>query len=459
MKKTKLFDHFEPVSAKAFKQNIQVDLKGASYNDTLVWHTNEGIDVTPFYHRDTQKELTAVPGMPTHWHIGEAIFILNAAQSAETAISAIEAGAEAIYFSAEERFDFKILLDTINNKDIPLFFNLTFLDTVFYKELNDYAFAKAYRTTIKLDLIHHLVTDGNWYTALEKDHQNFNSLLQTENNSGVTVDMTAYQNAGATMTQELAYGLAHLNEYLNHIEEKGNTLSKISFEVAVGTNYFFEIAKLRALRQLTSLLLKEYPFGDAVNTIDIIAHPTRRNKTIYDYNTNMLRTTTECMSAVLGGANMVVNMPYDALYHKTNDFGQRISRNQLIVLKKESYFDAVSNPSDGTYYIEEITHKLAANALKLLKEIEKGGGFLKQLKAGNIQRKIKESADKEQAQFDAQEITLLGTNKHPNPKDRMKDDIEIYPFLKVKPRKTIIAPIIPRRLAEKSEQERLSKEV
>ena len=210
---------------------------------------------------------------------------------------------------------------------------------------------------------------------------------------------------------------------------------------------------------MTAVLLHEYPFGTTISAVDIIAHPTRRNKTNYDYNTNMLRTTTECMSAVLGGANMVVNMPYDVLYHKTNDFGQRISRNQLIVLKKESYFDAVSNPSDGTYYIEEITHKLGTKGLALFKEIEKGGGFLKQLKAGIIQRKTKESADKEQAQFDAQEITLLGTNKHPNPNDRMKDDIELYPFVKIKPRKTIIAPIIPRRLAEKSEQDRLTKEV
>jgi methylmalonyl-CoA mutase len=459
MKKTNLFDRFEPVSAKAFKQNIQFDLKGASYNDTLVWHTNEGIDVTPFYHRDSQNELLPVPGMPSQWHIGEAIFILDAAQSAETALKALEAGTEAIYFSATAPFDYKLLLDTIKNTDIPLFFALHFLQPAFYKELYAYAFAKAYKVTVKLDLIAHLVTDGNWYTNLQEDHEHFDTLIQTTNNTGVTIDMTVYQNAGATMTQQLGYGIAHLNEYLNHIEEKGGTLTKITFEVAVGTNYFFEIAKLRALRQMTAMLLQEYPIGTDLTTVDIIAHPTSRNKTIYDYNTNMLRTTTECMSAVLGGANMVVNMPYDALYHKTNDFGQRISRNQLIVLKKESYFDAVSNPADGTYYIEEITHKLATKGLTLFKEIEKGGGLLKQLKSGLIQRKIKESADKEQDQFDRQEITLLGTNKHPNPKDLMKDNIALYPFVKVKPRKTIIAPIIPRRLAEKSEQERLTKEV
>jgi len=119
----------------------------------------------------------------------------------------------------------------------------------------------------------------------------------------------------------------------------------------------------------------------------------------------------------------------------------------------------VTNPADGTYYIEAITKQLAEKALILFKGIEEQGGFLKQLKEGTIQRKIKESASKEQAQFENQEKILLGTNKHPNPKDRMKDDLELYPFVKIKPRKTLISPIIKRRLSEDIEQERLKTEV
>jgi methylmalonyl-CoA mutase len=245
---------------------------------------------------------------------------------------------------------------------------------------------------------------------------------------------------------------------LQHLEATNVSLPSITFQVAVGSHYFFEIAKLRALRQLVAVLMHEYAFAKAVTT-HISARPSRRNKTIYDYNTNMLRTTTEAMSAVLGGADTIINMPYDHIYHKTNDFGQRISRNQLIILKKESYFDAVSNPSDGTYYIEAITKQLAEKALVLFKDIEKQGGFLKQLKEGTIQRKIKESAQKEQAQLDTQEKILLGTNKHPNPNDRMKDSLELYPFVKTNPRKTLIVPIIKRRLSEIIEQERLKTEV
>ena len=164
------------------------------------------------------------------------------------------------------------------------------------------------------------------------------------------------------------------------------------------------------------------------------------------------------MSAILGGANTIINLPYDAVYHKDNEFGERISRNQLLILKHESYFNKVNNPADGTYYIESLTQQMAEKALILFKDIEANGGFLKQLKVGTIQRKIKESAAKEQQLFNNKEEILLGTNKHPNPNDKMKHDLELYPFIKTKIRKTLVEPIIEKRLAETLEQERLKTE-
>jgi methylmalonyl-CoA mutase len=127
-------------------------------------------------------------------------------------------------------------------------------------------------------------------------------------------------------------------------------------------------------------------------------------------------------------------------------------------LKHESYFDKVNNPADGAYYIESLTTQLAEKVLELFKDIEANGGFLKQLKEGVIQRKIKESARKEQEQFNKGETVLLGTNKYPNPKDKMKKELELYPFVKHNPRKTLIEPIIERRLAENIEQQRLKTE-
>ena len=254
------------------------------------------------------------------------------------------------------------------------------------------------------------------------------------------------------MVQQIAYALAQANEYFNRIEKFPKP---VVLQVSVGTNYFFEIAKLRALRLLFDLIAKEYGHSQSCH---LLATPTKRNKTIYDYNVNLLRTTTECMAAVLGGADAISNLPYDALYHKDNEFGSRISRNQLLVLKKESYFDKVDNAAEGSYYIETLTSQLAEKALALFKDIEANGGFLNQLGNGIIKRKIQESADKEQQLFDSGKEILLGTNKYPNKSDCMKDHPELYPFVKMNSRKTLISPIIEKRLAESSEQQRLETE-
>lgn len=305
---------------------------------------------------------------------------------------------------------------------------------------------------ISTDIIGHLAKTGNWFSNLNSDLKKIESI--TNKTSSITINADLYQNAGANMVQQLAYTLAHTNEYLNYLNTNTTRLEVI-FNIAVGSNYFFEIAKLRALRILWNSLASEYQLN---TECQIIVHPTRRNKTLYDYNTNMLRTTTECMSAILGGANVICNLPYDAIYHKDNEFGERIARNQLLILKHESYFDKVNNPADGAYYIESITQQLAEKALDLFKSIEASGGFLKQLKAGTIQRKIKESASKEQKQFNDGKEVLVGTNKFTNEADKMKNELELYPFVKINTRKTLIEPIIEKRLSEHLEQKRLKNE-
>jgi len=258
--------------------------------------------------------------------------------------------------------------------------------------------------------------------------------------------------------QQLAYGLAHAHEYISHFSDHstapGSSLG-LTFKIAVGGNYFFEIAKLKALRWLRNTLSSEYNFQ---NECSILATPSKRNKTLYDYNVNMLRTTSECMAAVLGGADAVSNLAYDAIYHKDNEFGDRISRNQLLLLKEESYFQEASSIAEGSYYIETLTQQLAEKALQLFKQIEKSGEFLSELKKGTIQRKIKESASKKQQLFDSGTIPLVGTNTYQNSQDRMKHDMELYPFVKTNPRKTLIVPIIEKRLAEELEQKRLDNE-
>ncbi len=468
------FEDFGEVSAKQWKQKIQYDLKGADYNETLVWQSPEGVNVKPFYHQDDFKEdFSSIPGQPESWKIAQKVFIDDEKIANNIALDALNRGAEAIIFTADEDFDIRTVFKDFPYEKASIYFNLKYLSEVFYGKLIKFfsnlsanSVSKNATVYYNIDIIGNLARTGNWFHNLKKDNEILDNILQkyssvlsaTSVDNILSVDANLYQNAGANIVQQLAYALAHANEYLNQIcqpEHSPRPAEGITFHLATGPNYFFEIAKIRALRKLYASLAKEYGLKE---TCHIITTPSKRNKTLYDYNVNLLRSTTECMSAVLGGADAICNLPYDDIYHKSNEFGERIARNQLLILKHESYFDTVSNPADGAYYIESLTDELAEKALQLFKDIENNGGFLHQLKEGTIQKKIKESADKEQQLFDSGELKLLGTNYHPNKNDRMKHDLELFPFVKNNPVKTLIPPIVERRITEITEQERLKQE-
>ncbi len=450
----KLFQNFDKVSSKQWKQKIQADLKGADYNQTLIWESPEGIKVKPFYHNDEFDPITSANTKVSDFKILQRIYVADVEKSNKRAKETLTRGAESMCFTIENKeIDLNQLFSELPH-NTTYYLKPLFLSEDFADKANAFAKAKNYQIQLLLDPISQLAKEGNWFTNLDTDFSALNRIHSRTELPFLSIDAKLYQNAGANIVQQLAYTLAHLNEYFNRIQPASN-IKHLTIEVSIGTNYFFEIAKLRALRMLVEVLAKEY--NHAIE-LQIIAQPTQRNKTLYDYNVNMLRTTTECMSAILGGANAVSNIAYDTLFHKENEFGDRIARNQLLVLKHESYFDKVDNPADGAYYIENLTQQLAEKALELFKDIEKNGGFITQLIEGTIQRKITEAAEKEQNLFDQGKEVLLGTNKYPNKEDKMKHDLELYPFVKQKPRKTLITPIIEKRLAEKLEQERLETE-
>ncbi|WP_163401134.1 methylmalonyl-CoA mutase subunit beta [Flavobacterium fluviatile] len=452
---TTLFDDFSPISSKQWKQKIQFELDGADYNKNVIWNSPEDIQVKPFYHYEEDFKTASVKTQASNFKICQNIFVYDIEKSIQRALNTLERGAESLRFTIQnETIDVQELLENLPLENRIVYFNLNFISIDFVKKLDTISIQKKAIFYCNFDPIGHLAREGNWFVTSDKN--NFETLENiskaTTNLSLLSVDLGLYQNAGANITQQIAYSLAHANEYLNRFP---NTTKPIVFHISTGTNYFFEIAKLRALKMLFNLIAAEY---NPDLECHLLVTPTKRNKTIYDYNVNMLRTTTECMSAILGGADAVANLPYDSLYHKDNEFGDRLARNQLLILKHESYFDKVDNPADGSYYIESLTIQLAEKSLALFKDIEANGGFLKLLNDGTIKKKIQESANKEQELFDAQKEVLLGTNKYPNPEDKMKHDLELFPFVKIKPRKTLITPIIEKRLAEKLEQERLELE-
>jgi len=450
-----LFSDFSSVSEKEWKNKIQVDLRGKDYNETLITRLNEGISIKPFYHADNFKQLV-IPNTPTSYKICQTIFINDEIKASHLANDALRRGASTIRFIALQSFEierlFKNIVPIEHMDHLDIYFQLHFLEVEFLNQLTKKN--RGWNLFLNIDIIGNLVKTGNWYKDKKRDHELLFSILKKgrKNISVMSVDASQYQNSGANIVQQIAYALAHANEYLNYY---GGALgSQINFKFSVGPNYFLEIAKLRAFRYLWDLLLNEHDLKIEAN---IFVEPGLRNKSLFDYNSNMLRTTTECLSAVLGGANAISNVTYDAIFHRKNEFGERIARNQLIILKEESNLKNASFV-EGSYYIEELTCEIAEKALELFKNIEKSGGFVKQLFDGTIQRKIIESADKEQEQFDNATMVILGINKYKNESDNMKGRIDLYPFLKNQNKETLIEPILAKRLGESIEKERLNNE-
>ena len=442
---------FNPSSAAAWKQKIQFDLKGADYNKTLLTTTNEGITIKPFYHLDNFEKLT-IPTPQENFKICQKITISSEKEANLKATNAIKNGINSIKFIVNQPFNSKILFKSLLNKQLEFHFQFHFLDETFIGEL--FKLLKNETVYYNLDIVGNLAKTGNWFNSLTNDFNVIENLLQQNKKQFLlSVDVDIYQNAGANTVQQTAYALAHANEYLTKFGD--DVAQKIQFNFAIGSNYFFEISKIRAFRYLYNLILGEY---NTNSIAQIFAEPSLRNKTLYDAHVNMLRTTTESMSAILGGANTISNYSFDTLFHHSNEFGEQIAQNQLLILKEENNFKNAQHIVTDTYYIETITKEIAEKALAIFKDIEKGGGFLHQLKEGTIQRKIAENAQKEQIKFNSGELVLVGSNKYLNEQENIKNNIEISPFIKRKPYKTLIIPISAKRLSETLEQKRLKNE-
>ena len=240
----------------------------------------------------------------------------------------------------------------------------------------------------------------------------------TPNFKILTIDGKAFTDAGSSAVQELAYTFSKAIEYIeqlkNHGLEPETTAQHIGFIFGIGSNYFMEIAKLRAARILWTSILKLY---NVTSETHITSIPTSSNKSIYDVNVNMLRLTTEAMSASIGGADTVNVSNFDDLVNGQDEFSDRISRNIQLILKGESYLDQSIDPSQGSYYIETLTNKLVDSSLELFQKIESDGGFMDNIKNGNIQTSISNIVEQKETNINTRKDIILGTNQYPNSLD------------------------------------------
>ncbi|HEX2968711.1 MAG TPA: methylmalonyl-CoA mutase family protein [Bacteroidales bacterium] len=444
-KKQNLFGQFPPVSTEEWMQKITTDLKGADFGK-LIWK-NAGIEIMPFYREEDLDDLIAVDSLPcqfpfrrgsktgNNWLIRQDIRVRNYNEANAKALDILMKGVESLGFiiqdpSSVSRQNMQTLLSGIDPEAVEL----NFLCNGMAKEILGAVLSicsekglepSQIRGAIEADPLGRLMLNGTLCIPVE---DGFNYLADLTKDSAkyrnfrtIHINASSLGNSGADAIQELAFAISMGNEYMSQLTSRGldchDSASKIRFSFGIGSDYFVEIAKLRAARMLWSVVMKGYCDNDFPE-IEIHSVTSCWNKTIYDPYVNMLRTQTEAMSAALGGANSITVIPFDTFYSEPDAFSERIARNQQLILKEEAGFDKIADPSAGSYYIEKLTDLISELAWKIFIETEEQGGFLAALKNGLVQKCISKSASKKKKDVSTRKTILLGTNQYPNTREK-----------------------------------------
>jgi methylmalonyl-CoA mutase len=426
VKQEKLFDQFPPITTKEWMEKIHSDLRGADFNKKLVWKTDEGFDVMPFYRIDDIENLKYINTLPgefpylrgtkikdNNWRIRQNIEVADYSGANLKALTILMKGIDSLGFiitdpeSVSEE-NFKTLLRDIYIENIEINFLCNgkakeildlIVKIVSERELDPITICGA----IEADPIGRLLLNGKLCVQLQAGFDYLASLTESAslfpNLRTIHLNASYFNNSGADIVRELAFGISIGSEYLTQLTDRGISAdiaaSKIRFSFGTGSKYFPEIAKLRAARLLWAVVTNGFkPVNPERARMNIHCVTSERNKTVNDPYTNMLRTQTEAMSSILGGTDSLTVEPFDIVFRKPDEFSERIARNQQLLLKEESYFDKVADPAAGSYYVENLTKLIADNAWKLFLEIEDQGGFISSLDSGFIHNKLSESAGK-----------------------------------------------------------------
>ncbi len=488
-KQTKLFEEFPPVSTKEWEDKILADLKGADYEKKLVWRTIEGFSVQPYYRAENLENLKHLKYLPGEfpyvrgnkakintWYVRQNIDATDTAEANKKALEVLMRGVDSLGFdlTCKEKFsnsEFETLLNDIHLESIEL--NIIgataahpFVDFLKAKIQSEKIDKNKVKGSVGFDPMAHLSLNGNFCKAQDEVFETAKELIEKAKDLpdfrviGVNGEM--FNNAGVTIVQELAFALAMGNQYLNLLTEKGldidTVAQNIKFNFGVSSNYFMEIAKFRTARMLWAKIAEAYkPNNLEVVKMNIHAATSKFNQTIYDPYVNMLRGTTESMSATIAGVDSLTVTPFNKPFEESTMFSDRIARNTQIILKEESYFDKIVDPAGGSYYIENLTNSIAEHAWKLFREIEEKGGYVEAFKSGFIQEQVNESANKRNLNLATRRDILLGTNQYPNALEKADDKITADVVTSKSSRRddAIAEPIKPYRGAEQMELLRL----
>ncbi|MBM3404706.1 MAG: methylmalonyl-CoA mutase small subunit [Bacteroidetes bacterium] len=476
-----LFTDFPAIPTSGWEEKIREELKGGDYDKKPVWQTAEGFRVKPYYRAEDLNDLPYLAANPAEspfvrgtrkdqntWIIRQDIETSDITKANTWACDAIKNGAQEVGLNVKNirtTADLKKLLEGIDPEKQRISFMAATSFPGAFKLLLSMAkemevSPKNLQGSLNFDPLSYLLLKGTFYQTWEANLVEGAELIRMAKKHApayrtLTVNAHYFADAGATIVQELGYALSAGNEYLANLTTAGipaeDIFKRMIFSFAISGNYFMEIAKFRAARLLWSKVAEAYGVKPDISAAMFIhAMNTTWNKTLPDPYVNMLRTTTEAMSAILGGADSLNVLPFDITYKEPEDFSRRVARNQQNVLKEEAYLDKIVDPAAGSYYIEHLTDVIASHAWNLFLEIEKGDGFLNMVKSGKIQEAIHAAAASKENDITQRKMTFIGINQYPNLQEELTEalkkpapelELELEPELEPKH-----PPVIPLRL-------------
>ncbi len=445
-KEQKLFAEFPPVSTEQWESVIAVDLKGADYEKKLVWRTAEGFNVRPYYRAENLDGIKYLgsqcgefpyvrgTGKDNNWRIVQTIEVGCPKEANAQATVLLTKGVESIGFVIGDKefsaADLDTLLSGISVKNTELVFSGCATKKVaglFIDKMDkEGVHPETVRASFVLDPIVKKLTLKGTMACKNGQCKGFENLASLISKGAaykrirfVNVSGEIFHNSGSTIVQELAFTLAAGHEYVVKLMEQGLSVDQVApalrFSMAISSNYFMEIAKFRAARLLWANIMAPYnPSRGCASKMKVHAVTSKWNMTVYDPYVNMLRGTTEAMSAAVSGVHSIEVLPFDTPYEKPTDFSARIARNVQLLLKEESHFNQVCDAAGGSYYIENLTNSIAEQAWNLFRQVEEKGGYIAAFEAGFIQDQVEASAAKKNSNIATRRETLLGTNQFPN---------------------------------------------
>ncbi|MDS4040965.1 MAG: methylmalonyl-CoA mutase family protein [Candidatus Competibacter sp.] len=469
---TPTFNEFPPTPYEEWRKVVDKFLKGAPFEKRLVTKTYENIDLQPMYRQEDIEGLPHLDSLPgfapylrgttplgyvaSSWDVAQELpygtpAAFNEALRADLArgqnavnlvldrptlagVDADQAEADDVGkggLSVSSVADLAQALDGVDLEATPIYIQASTSALTFTALLAALAqkqgksLAKV-RGAIGMDPLGQLARDGRLPRDLDGIYDVMAQLatwaranapqLQT-----ITVQGSPYHNGGASTTQELALALATAVDYVRAMQARGlgidDIAPRIRFSLSIGSNFFMEIARLRAARLLWAKIVQAFGGNEASQKMSLHARTSAWNQTVYDPHVNLLRATTEAFSSAVGGCDSLHISPFDELLRVPDEFSRRVARNTHTVLREESHITRTVDPAGGSWYVENLTDSVARKTWAIFQEVEKQGGMAKALEAGWPQAQIADTAVKRAANLAKRKDIFVGTNMYPNLKE------------------------------------------